>query len=443
MGVFFLFLISSFLIPTMILASSTDSEIDLPALLSFKSLISNDPTGLLFSWNETIHYCNWPGVTCGHSHPERVISLVLESFQLSGYISPSVGNLTFLQNLSLYDNQFAGNIPEEIGRCRRLRFLDMRINSLDGNVPPTVSNCTSLEVIYLRHNYLQGEIPSSFEGLQSVTGLGLAVNQLSGEIPAILGQLQFLEILLLEDNNLSGKRHSRRNLQVVSIITPHYKRVSYDEIHRATNGFSSEYLIGTGKFGAVYKAVMSFENVTTVAVKVLNLGQHGASRHFISECEALRHVKHRNLVKVLSSCSSIDNHGNDFNALIFEFMFNGKYGMGGTASEQGDIYSYGVLLLELFIGISPTNDRFKDGLNLHKFVEASFPNKIMDIIDSKLYINDEENSENVIKSFHDCLVLVIRCGLLCSKESPQERARIKEVIRDLNSARMKLQRQER
>jgi serine/threonine protein kinase len=64
--------------------------------------------------------------------------------------------------------------------------------------------------------------------------------------------------------------------------------------------------------------------VTTVAVKVLNLERHGASRSFISECEALRNARHRNLIKVLSSCSSIDHEGNDFKALVFEFMPNGS-----------------------------------------------------------------------------------------------------------------------
>ncbi|KAJ3674845.1 hypothetical protein LUZ60_005461 [Juncus effusus] len=337
---------------------------------------------------------------------------------------------------------------------------------------------------------------------------------------------------------------SQKTLQVNDVaIISQYKQVSYDEIFTATNGFSSENLIGMGSFGAVYKAVMSFENITTVAVKVLNLEQHGASRSFLSECEALRNIKHRNLIKVLSSCSSIDNCGNDFKALIFEFMANGsletwlhpthisqpfrslsiiqrmniaydvaialeylhhhgsipiihcdlkpsnilldedmiahvgdfglakflvppdnvfsqpiassggikgsigyippEYGMGGKASEQGDMYSYGILLLEMFTGINPTDERFKDGLSLHNFVEMSFPDKIMDIVDTKrASINDEESNEDMLESVYDCLVLVLRCGILCSKESPQERAGIKEVLKDLNSARKMLLRRD-
>ena len=61
-----------------------------------------------------------------------------------------------------------------------------------------------------------------------------------------------------------------------------------------------------------------------VAVKVLNLLRRGASKSFVSECEALRNIRHRNLVKVLTACSTIDYQGHDFKALVYEFMVNGS-----------------------------------------------------------------------------------------------------------------------
>ena len=61
-----------------------------------------------------------------------------------------------------------------------------------------------------------------------------------------------------------------------------------------------------------------------VAVKVLNLLCHGASKSFIAECEALKNIRHRNLVKVLTTCSSVDYQGQDFKALVYEFMTNGN-----------------------------------------------------------------------------------------------------------------------
>ena len=43
--------------------------------------------------------------------------------------------------------------------------------------------------------------------------------------------------------------------------------------------------------------------------------------------------------------------------------------MGGEASIEGDVYSYRVLMLEMFTGRMPTDDMFKDGPNLHNFVK--------------------------------------------------------------------------
>ena len=50
--------------------------------------------------------------------------------------------------------------------------------------------------------------------------------------------------------------------------------------------------------------------------------------------------------------------------------------MGADASTMGDVYSYGILVLEMFTGRRPTDDMFKDGLNLHKFVKMALPKRL-------------------------------------------------------------------
>lgn len=136
-------------------------------------------------------------------------------------------------------------------------------------------------------------------------------------VSGILGIVLVLSLLYV-----FWRRKGRKTLTSGSSIDGHFT-ISYQSLLKATDGFSSTNLIGTGSFGSVYKGVLDSDQ-RVVAVKVLNLARHGASKSFIAECEALRNIRHRNLVKVLTACSGFDYRGNDFKALIYEFMFNGS-----------------------------------------------------------------------------------------------------------------------
>ena len=85
----------------------------------------------------------------------------------------------------------------------------------------------------------------------------------------------------------------------------------------------------------MYKGVLNQHEERNVAVKVLNLQTSRASKSFISECEALKSIRHRNLVKLLTACSSIDFQGNEFKALVYEFMVNGSLDESLHISAQG------------------------------------------------------------------------------------------------------------
>ncbi|XP_026379724.1 receptor kinase-like protein Xa21 isoform X2 [Papaver somniferum] len=101
--------------------------------------------------------------------------------------------------------------------------------------------------------------------------------------------------------------------------------VSYNELLKATNGFNdSTNLLGVGSFGSVYKGILQQDESMPVAVKVMRLQQRGATKSFMAECDALRKVRHRNLLKIVTCCSSTDFQGNPFKALVFEFMPNGS-----------------------------------------------------------------------------------------------------------------------
>ena len=79
-------------------------------------------------------------------------------------------------------------------------------------------------------------------------------------------------------------------------------------------------------------------------------------------------------------------------------------------SIEGDVYIYGILLLEMLTGRSPTEEVFKDGHNLRNYVKIAFPNNIMEIVDATLFSmgneylavarEEENNIINVTSHLH-------------------------------------------
>lgn len=137
---------------------------------------------------------------------------------------------------------------------------------------------------------------------------------------------------------LYGIRKSKqKNFQTSGLQDDGYPRISYQDLRLATIDFSLNNLLGKGRYGSVFKGnIESLQKI--VAVKDLNVGVHGADKNFLAECEVLRTIRYRNLIKIITACSSTDNKGNDFKALVFEFMTNGSLDnwLHPSLSDQGD-----------------------------------------------------------------------------------------------------------
>ena len=67
-----------------------------------------------------------------------------------------------------------------------------------------------------------------------------------------------------------------------------------------------------------------------------------------------------------------------------------EYGVSSEVSMNGDMYSLGILILEMLTGRRPTDEIFEDGKNLHNFVENSFPDNLLQILDPSLVPKHEE-----------------------------------------------------
>ena len=127
--------------------------------------------------------------------------------------------------------------------------------------------------------------------------------------------------------------------------------------------------------------------------------------------------------------------------------------MGNQVSTLGDIYSYGILLLEMFIGKRPTDEMFKNGMSIHQFTAMALPEHIMDYVDSSMFFEEDEEdvdddieekqiieedlNVNVNSRIKDCLISVFQIGLLCSKTSPDERIPTNVVVNEMKAIRDK------
>ena len=307
------------------------------------------------------------------SIPPQVIGLSSLSIYLGlcinnliGTIPNEVGNLKNHGELCLDNNKLSGEIPCSISKCISMELLYLQDNFFEGPLPSTLSYLRGIQVMNFFNNRLSGQIPE-FLGSLKLSNLSLSNNNFEGALPtqgvfksidstSVVGNKKLcggLSEFQLPKCNFTLSHVTRRsrtsNIVIICIVSAlaavtcilfllyfiwnrHSKKattssfledellkVSYHSLLKATNGFSCTNLVGAGTFGTIYKGLLN-ETQTIVAIKILNLNQHGAFKSFIAECEVLKKIHHRNLVKVLTACSGIDFSGNDFKALVYEYM---------------------------------------------------------------------------------------------------------------------------
>lgn len=105
-------------------------------------------------------------------------------------------------------------------------------------------------------------------------------------------------------------------------------------------------------------------------------------------------------------------------------------------STTADVYSYGILLIEMFTKKKPSHELFLGELTITRWVRESYPHDVMQIIDAKLLNTEKE----CFRSNHEeCLRLIMELAIQCSADSPKERPNMTEVLVRLKKINCKLQ----
>ena len=185
----------------------TSVETDRAALTALYHATNGDAWDTSKTWLTILPLDTWTGVTTGDNG--RVVGLWLESgvgggVLLTGELPPELGNLPYLEWLSLNSHQLTGGIPPELGNLPYLEWLSLNNNQLTGEIPPELGNLTSLIMLSPNQNQFTGQIPPELGNLTKLEWLIATRNQLTGEIPPELGNLVYLTNLALEWNQLTG-----------------------------------------------------------------------------------------------------------------------------------------------------------------------------------------------------------------------------------------------
>jgi hypothetical protein len=107
--------------------------------------------------------------------------------------------------------------------------------------------------------------------------------------------------------------------------------------------------------------------------------------------------------------------------------------MGGKISIEGDVYSFGVLLLEILTGKQPTDESFKNGMNLHRYVNSLFPDRVDEALDPNIMHEIAENKNQAVLITHSCIIPLMNLGLLCSTEFPKDRPGMGHVTTEIHA----------
>ncbi|MBA0747959.1 hypothetical protein Gogos_004819 [Gossypium gossypioides] len=342
-------------------ADSCDSQVTI--LLEIASAWMY-PYELSVAWEGNDACRNWSFVTCDSE--KSITKISLQKQRLQGTISPSFADLTALRYLNLNDNNLTGPIPKSLVKLPNLEVLDVSNNNLSGIIP---TFAPSVKLITSGNDLL---IPSRTGNTSD-----FPPEAKKGSEDEFRKDESCLELF---SHNMLGKSQNGVKLQELQLL-------DFGKLATATNNFHPTNMLGKGGFGPVYKGKL--QDGQEIAVKRLSRASGQGLEEFRNEAMVISRLQHRNLVRLLGCCvdgeEKMDSRlrivhrdlkasnillDDELNPKISDFgiakIFCGnesqattrrvfgtcgymspEYAMKGQFSEKSDVFSFGVLTLEI------------------------------------------------------------------------------------------------
>ncbi|KAK9045168.1 hypothetical protein V6N11_059057 [Hibiscus sabdariffa] len=408
----------------------------------------------------------------------------------NGSIPPSVSKLTHLTILNLSNNSLSGDIPEI--NIASLQQLDLANNNLTGIVPKSLERFPSWAFSgnnlssekSLPPPALPSQPPNAHEPSKKAKKLGEP--SLLGII--IGGSLLLFVLVALLMICCYSMKQKEQEFPPESRKKEVYLKKKVSENHDKDNRLvffegcnlafdledllrASAEVLGKGTFGVTYKAAL--EDATTVAVKRLKEVTSG-KREFEQQMEAVGCIKHENVSRLRAYYYSKDEKlvvHDYYNQGSVSALLHGKRGEGRRpldwetrlqiaidvgfaavmspmpppamraagyrapevtdtrkATQASDVYSYGVLLLELLTGKSPIHATGGEEIVhlvrwVHSVVREEWTAEVFDV-ELLQYPNIEEE-----------MVEMLQIGMSCVVRIPEQRPKMSVLVKMMEGIR--------